>query len=75
MHEGVRSPLQRPSIRRRDYHNGADHVFFRLNLPLNKFCRQCYDGACHMSGQRTGVAKRIHELEPGQSNHILKATR
>ena len=22
-----------------------------------------------MSGQRTGVAKRIQELEPGQSNH------
>ena len=65
------------------------YVFFRLNLPLNKFrrqcykfrrqCytfrRQCYDGVGNMSGQRTCVAKRIQELEPGQSNHILKATR
>ena len=67
------------------------YVFFRLNLglPLNKFrrqcykfrrqCykfrRQCYDGVGNMSGQRTCVAKRIQKLEPGQSNHILKATR
>ena len=65
------------------------YVDFRLNLPLNKFrrqcykfrrqCykfrRQCYDGVGNMSGQRTCVAKRIQELEPGQSNHILKATR
>ena len=58
------------------------YVFFRLNLPLNKFrrqCykfrRQCYNGVGNMSGQRTCVAKRIQELEPGQSNHILKATR
>ena len=59
-------------------------VFFRLNLPLNKFrrqcytfrrqCyiykfrRQCYDGVGNMSGQRTCVAKCIQELEPGQSN-------
>ena len=57
-------------------------MFFRLNLPLNKFrrqCykfrRQCYDGVGNMSGQRTCVAKRIQELEPGQSNHILKAKR
>ena len=67
------------------------YVFLRLNLPLNKFRRQCYkfrrqcykfrrqccDGVDNMSGQRTCVAKRrpIQELEPGQSNHILKATR
>ena len=65
------------------------HVFFRLNLPLNnfrkqcykfrrqcyKFRRQCYDGVGNMSGQRACVAKRIQELQPGQSNHILKATR
>ena len=85
-------------LSRRYLHN----VFFRLNLPLNKFRRQCYkfrrqcykfrrqcykfrrqcykfrrqyyDGVGNMSGQRTCVAKRIQELEPGQSNHILKAT-
>ncbi len=65
------------------------YVFFRFNLPLNKFRRQCYkfrrqyykfrrqccDGVDNMSGQRTCVAKRIQELEPGQSNYILKATR
>ena len=100
----VRIPLQRSSMRRRDYHGGNYiYVFFRLNLPLNKFRRQCYkfrrqcynfrrqcykfrrqcykfrkqcyDGVGNMSGQRTCVAKRIQELEPGQSNHILKATR
>ena len=27
-----------------------------------------------MSGQRTCVAKRIQELEPGQSNHALNVT-
>ena len=46
------------------------YVFFRLNLPMKKFRRQGYDGGDNMSGQRTGVAKRIQELEPGQSNHI-----
>ena len=58
------------------------YVFFRLNLPLNKFrrqCykfrRQCYDGVGNMSGQRRCVAKRMQELEPGQSNQLLKATR
>ena len=59
------------------------NVFFRLNLPLNKFRRQCYkfrrqccDGVGNISGQRTCVAKRIQELEPGQStNDILTATR
>ena len=64
-------------------------MFLRLNLPLNsfrkqcykfrrqcyKFRRQCYDGVGNMSGQRACVAKRIQELQPGQSNHILKATR
>ena len=48
-------------------------VFF-LNF-ADKFGRQCYDGVGNMSGQRTCVTKRIQELEPGQSNYILKATR
>ena len=34
-------------------------MFFRLNLPLNKFRRQCYNGAGNVSGQRTSVAKCI----------------
>ena len=61
------------------------YVFFRLNKfrrqcykfrrQCYKFRRQCYDGVGNMSGQRTCVAKRIQELEPGQSNHIVKATR
>ena len=44
---------------------GVTYVLFRLNLPLKKFRRQCYDGGDNMSGQRKGVAKRIQELEPG----------
>ncbi len=55
------------------------HVFFRLNLPLNKFRRQCYKfrRQCYKFRRQCydGVAKRIQELEPGQCNHILKATR
>ena len=34
--------LQRPSMRRRDYHGGSYICVLRLNLLLNKFRRQCY---------------------------------
>ena len=36
----------------------------RLNLPLAKIRGQCYDGASAMSGSKSGVAKRIQDLEP-----------
>lgn len=36
----------------------------RLNLPLAKIRGQCYDGASAMSGAKSGVAKRIQDLEP-----------
>lgn len=39
-------------------------VLTRLNLPLSKVCGQCYDGASCMSGCKSGVAKRITDLEP-----------
>ena len=48
---------------------------YKFRRQCYKFRRQCYDGVGNMSGQRTCVAKRIQELEPGQSNHILKAMR
>ena len=38
----VRWPLPRPSMRRRAITAVVTYVFFRLNLPLNKFRRQCY---------------------------------
>ena len=36
----------------------------RLNLSLVKIRGQCYDGASVMSGAKSGVAKRIQDLEP-----------
>ncbi len=39
-------------------------LFVRLNLCLERLRGQCYDGASSMSGRRSGVAKRIRELEP-----------
>ena len=36
----------------------------RLNLSISKLRGQCYDGCSTMSGARSGVAKRIAELEP-----------
>ena len=41
------------------------NVLTRLNLSLSKVCGQCYNGASSMSGSRSGVAKRITDLEPG----------
>ena len=35
----------------------------RLNLSISKARGQCYDGASAMSGARSGVAKRITDLE------------
>ena len=39
-------------------------VLIRMNLPFNKLCGQCYDGASAMSSSKRGVAKRISDLEP-----------
>ena len=39
-------------------------IFLRLNLSIGNLRGQCYDGASAMSGSRSGVAKRISELEP-----------
>ena len=61
----IRWHLQRPSNRRMDYHYGNDRCVLQvepitqtvLKTMLQWICRQ------HMSGQRTGVAKLIQELE------------
>ena len=39
-------------------------LFIRLNLSINRLRGQCYDGAGSMAGSRSGVAKRISEIEP-----------
>ena len=39
-------------------------IFMRLNLSIERLRGQCYDGASTMSGSKSGVAKRISELEP-----------
>ena len=38
-------------------------TLMRLNLSLTRVRGQCYDGASTMSGAKSGVAKRIQELE------------
>ena len=38
-------------------------VLTRLNLSIKKLRGQCYDGASSMSGPRSGVAKKISDLE------------
>ena len=39
-------------------------ILLRLNLRINNCRGQCYDGASSMSGSKSGVAKRILDLEP-----------
>ena len=40
-------------------------LFMRLmNVSIDKLRGQCYDGASAMSGRRSGVAKRITDLQP-----------
>ena len=39
-------------------------VLLKLQLPLANCRGQCYDGASDMLGHRTGVAKRIQDLQP-----------
>ena len=38
-------------------------VLTRLNLSIKKLRGQCYDGASSMSGPRSGIAKKINDLE------------
>ncbi len=39
-------------------------LLMRMNLGIEKLRGQCYDGASAMSGSKSGVAKRISDLEP-----------
>ena len=39
-------------------------IFMRLNLSIERLRGQCYNGASTMSGSKSGVAKRISEVEP-----------
>ncbi|XP_065643077.1 zinc finger MYM-type protein 1-like [Hydra vulgaris] len=39
------------------------NVMIRMNLPMAKLQRQCYDGASVMSWIRSGVAKKIADIE------------
>ena len=42
----------------------AINVLVRLQLSLASCRGQCYDGACNMLGSKSGVVKRIQELQP-----------
>ena len=39
-------------------------VLLKLQLSLVNCRGQCYDGASNMMGHKTGVAKRIQDLQP-----------
>ena len=39
-------------------------VLLKLQLSLVNCGGQCYDGASNMMGHKTGVAKRIQDLQP-----------
>ena len=39
-------------------------TLIRMNLSVSRLQGQCYDGASAMSGAKSGVAKRIRDLEP-----------
>ena len=39
-------------------------VLLKLQLSLVNCRRQCYDGASNMMGRKTGVGKRIQDLQP-----------
>ncbi len=39
-------------------------TLLRMNVSVDKLHGQCYDGASAMSGCKSGVAKRITDLEP-----------
>lgn len=39
-------------------------LFQRYGLSIGRLHAQCYDGASAMLGSRSGVAKRIKDLEP-----------
>jgi len=38
-------------------------ILLHMNLTINNFRGQCYDGASNMSGARSGVATRLTDLE------------
>ena len=53
-----------PSINAEMFTTTTKDPLTRLNLSLAKIRGQCYDGASAMSGAKSGVAKRIQDLEP-----------
>ena len=52
-----------PSIDAATLTSVIQDVFERMNLSIGKLRGQCYDGASSMSATKTGVAKRISDLE------------
>ena len=54
-----------PQNRRMDYHYGNDRCVLQVELTTQKVLNTMLQWICrqHMSGQRTGVAKLMEELE------------
>ena len=53
-----------PSVDAQTLTTAIKDVFERFNFSFNKLRGQCYDGASAMSGAKSGVARRILEIEP-----------
>ena len=64
VHEEFIGLYKVPSIDAETLTTTIKDTFMRLNLSLAKVRGQCYDGASAMSGTKSGVAKRIRDLEP-----------
>ncbi len=64
VHEEFIGLYKVPSIDAQTLTTTIKDALMRLNLSLAKIRGQCYDGASAMSGSKSGVAKRIQDLEP-----------
>ena len=63
-HEDFLGLYQVDTITSETLFNALMDVIQRLNLDIKKCRGQCFDGASNMAGSKSGVAKRIKDVEP-----------
>ena len=63
-HEDFFGFYNMPDIGAETIVSAVKDVLLKLQLPLANCRGQCYDGASNMLGHRTGVVKRIEDLQP-----------
>ena len=64
VHEQFLGMYGAPSVDAQTLTTAIKDVFERFNFSFNKLRGQCYDGASAMSGAKSGLARRILEIEP-----------